>query len=524
MVALAADPFPVLPVSLLRLWQMLPFCSSDAGIRAYGMLVLIGLVPATIWACRQFGRRAPLLALALLPLNPAVFYHAATNRAYGLAALTTVLCLGAVWRFASAPPRRPAARVLGACGTMVAMLLCVHSNYHNCYILFAIGVAAASCCLLVKQWKRAAVILAMCFLAALSMLPYLSVVSYYWDSVKITQLDRPASEILNQFWLALCGDIRIAAKLQGTPALLVLWWSIAALGISYSVYAVVRRIRGKDAASGTSPHAFALITILVTLAAAYLFVKTSKMYPNVWYFMPVIAVLATMVNVSLQDERPVWLWSAGRSAVAVTIVAFSALPLWNNAHLRRTNLNLIARTVAEQAGPGDLVLVSPFWLSPGFHYYYHGKAPWNCLPMVSATAMESEDQHAAIKEMMTRSDSIGPTLKAVARTLSSGHRLWIVGGVRLRPPNEALPPIPAAPYSPYGWNNNAYTELWSMYLGRFLLQHAQRAQPVQVPVPNVSLKQKLLAAFGAPAREEHIEQPVSDFEDMPLLYFEGWHP
>ena len=106
-----------------------------------------GLIPATIWACRCFGRRAPLLALALLSFNPVVFYHAATLRAYGLAALTAVLCLGATWRFITVPSRWTAGAAIAA------MLFSVHSNYHNCYILFATGVAAAASCLMIKLWR-----------------------------------------------------------------------------------------------------------------------------------------------------------------------------------------------------------------------------------------------------------------------------------------------------------------------------------------------------------------------------------
>ena len=339
-----------------------------------------------------------------------------------------------------------------------------------------------------------------------------------------------------------------------------------ALAIGYSIYALVRaepeekREKGRkgeeeseqvsfsplrpfsasrgpgSAFRAPSPHAFALITILVLLAVAFIFVKASKMFPSIWYFIPVIAVLATMINVALQDERLVRVWIVGRSAVFLTIVAFCLRPLWENAHLRRTNLDLVAQIVAKQAGPSDLVLVNPFWLWPGFKYHYHGQAPWNCLPMISTEGKPSEDPHAAIKEMMATPNSLAPTLEAVKQTLASGHRVWMVGGVdlpvqwykykdaiavasvsgrpvyvvqlaKLPPPNGEPPEIPAAPNSPYGWDNNVYTQLLVDEPWRLPAKAWSKHEVDQVPVLEVPLPQRLMAALGASASRNRSDSP-----------------
>jgi len=169
-------------------------------------------------------------------------------------------------------------------------------------------------------------------------------------------------------------------------------------------------------------------------------------------------------------------------------------------HLRRTNLDRICRTLEERAAPGDLVLLSPFWLAPGFKYHYHGKAEWDTLPLTSTDEPTSLLPAAAIEPIMRNPSGLDPTLRKVESTLSGGNRVWIVGGLSFQ--SGGGPPVapPPAPHPRYGWHCGPYIQSWSAQVA-YLLQ-TRAAQAGVVPVP--------------------VEERVSPLENSSLLVFEGW--
>jgi hypothetical protein len=186
-----------------------------------------------------------------------------------------------------------------------------------------------------------------------------------------------------------------------------------------------------------------------------------------------------------------------RLAVVLLVAGSQALPLSQHLTARQTNVDLVARHVTASATPEDLVVVNSWYYGVSFNRYYAGTARWLTLPDIPDHRVHRYD---LLKVRMAASHPIDDVLSAVAATLRSGHRVWLVGGARWPKPGEAVPQLPPAPLSPEGWHDWPYTTAWSGQLGSFLQGHAVQAAAVAVP------------AGG----------PVNDLEDLPLVVVEGW--
>jgi hypothetical protein len=167
--------------------------------------------------------------------------------------------------------------------------------------------------------------------------------------------------------------------------------------------------------------------------------------------------------------------------------------------LRMTNADLVARRLASVAAPDDLVLVSPWYYGVSFDRYYRGPATWMTLPDLPEHGIHRYD---LLKSRLAAPHPIDDVLAAAQRTLSGGHRVWLVGQLRLPPPGQAPPVLPPAPASPAGWHDFPYVESWASQLGAMLRAHAAALARVPVPSPD----------------------PVSPLEDMTLAVAAGWRP
>jgi hypothetical protein len=76
----------------------------------------------------------------------------------------------------------------------------------------------------------------------------------------------------------------------------------------------------------------------------------------------------------------------------------------------------------------------------------------------------------------------------------------VVGGLHILKPGRRVPTLPPAPNSRWGWSDVPYSVVWSQQVGAFLQAHALRGEAVEIPAPG----------------------PVSDYERLRLLVFDGW--
>lgn len=483
--SLETDSFPALFVSLLRLWIFTGPGATDSGIRLLGVLISLGIIVAAFSSCRTFVRRVPLLATALVAFNGTIFYYASSIRAYGLGALLIVLCFAAFWRLARNPTRWNIV-VAFALATLSA-----HSNYQNCYLLFGIGTAACAVCAFDRLWKRSLLIILICFLAALSLTIYIPTIIRYRDFTQITFFSLE---------LKIVGD-RLAESLAGdSKGLLALWLVFLLSAIICPIVHFFYRRRTGSTSSALLPQFYCLLTLIVAGVSGFAFFKINGMFPFVWHYVPFIAILAVTVEINIDLlQHAAWI-SLAKAVLACTVVALSFLPAWEKAHVRRTDVDLVSAVISREAGPNDLVLVAPFWLAPGFNYYYHGSSEWTTLPAIAAKEKSRGTHYSAFKQLMMTPNAIEPTLQMIRKTLQAGNRLWIVGGIQFLPPNTAPPYLPPAPQSQFGWNNNAYTQAWVMQTGFFIQKNALSAQAIPISVG----------------------QPVSEMENLSLILIAGW--
>jgi hypothetical protein len=95
---------------------------------------------------------------------------------------------------------------------------------------------------------------------------------------------------------------------------------------------------------------------------------------------------------------------------------------------------------------------------------------------------------------------MAPVLSEITNTLRSGNSVWIVGYVKVVPPNQLSPLPPPPPSLPTKWWLGPYTDYWSAQVLAHLLRHTLQGRVIEIPVNG----------------------PVSHMEDLPVLWFSGY--
>jgi hypothetical protein len=143
-------------------------------------------------------------------------------------------------------------------------------------------------------------------------------------------------------------------------------------------------------------------------------------------------------------------------------------------------VDLVAKRLMKEASPQDYVVVTPWYLGISFDRYYQGAAAWDTLPPV---ADHSTHRFDLAQTATQNSRASQPVLERIASTLQAGHRVWIVGWMRVPSPGRV-----------------AATEE-----GRFIAEHSRSFEKLDLKIPG----------------------QISDFEEAFLLQASGWktnHP
>jgi hypothetical protein len=486
---LGKDSAPAPIYLLVRLWTWAGIGTTDDGMRLFGTVMFLGLIASVFFSCRAVTGSVPLVAIALVPLNVTIFYYGSSIRAYGLAMVLIVACFGAFWRLARSPTW------CNATASLLLAILSCQATYLNCCLLLGIGVGAATVSALCRRWRRVFGILAICIVAAISVLPYLPAIRAHEQamldggqsmSFSVTRFD----EIFQDLAKTLS---------DGSSVLLVLWIVLLACAMVLAIARVIGR-RGSLCAAPSLPL-YVLIAAVVGGSGELLLLAVQSNWTNVWHLAPLTALAGVVIDVGIgrRDNRK-WKWLASTGATCV-VIAVSLPMLWTSAHLRRTNLDRVSAEVAKRAVPGDLILVNTFWLAPGFKYHYRGDARWNTLPLTSSDMEASIYPLPGISRLTAVPNAIEPTLREVRRTLKSGNRLWIVGSITLLPRNAVPPSIGPTPDPEYGSDFRVYIQIWALQVAHLIQTHALRLEVVPVSVDRA---------------------PVNECEDVMLLRVEGW--
>jgi len=476
---LVVDTFPALWPAVVRCWTWIGG-ESDGALRVLGLLVGLSIVASLWWTSWRVGRGFPLLGLALFALCPTVIRYGDTVRGYGLGLVCLLLMYAAIWRVAIEPTARNVA--IG----LVAALLAVQSMYFNAVVLLALGAASAAISLRRRTWKPVLAVTGIGLAAAISLLPYADPLSRQAEWHDILSYTVSFSKIA-----ATCIE-----SVNASGGFSIWVWSATTVAVVAAVFYAATRHFGRLAGGDYDGGIFAAVMIVAGILAYLVFVFATKHPTNVWYYMPLLAFLAVsfdaVFETGLMAHRTGWI----ARLVAAAVVFLLTIPAaWNGAHVRMTNVDLIAEVLQKKAGKEDLIVIGPWWLGVAFNRYYHGESAWMTVPDMGSMRLQ---RYAVLKQRMAEKDAIRPLRERIAATLHGGRHVWLVGWLSVMPPDgmphDPPPPIPEGPM-----NEEPYMYAWGEQM-TYDLQHNSSSHAF-IPVD----------AHG----------PVSEAENAKLLWCEG---
>ena len=475
------EAFPPLFPLIVRAYTIL-FGSTDLALRIFGLCVGCLLVAAFWINARLLSNDVPLIALGLTSLNTTFFVWGTTIRGYGLGSAMIVLTFGCLCALVVTTSWRRIVTATLVCIFGVQVLL------YNSVLLLAIGGAAVVLLLVQRRFKQALVILAVCAVAIFFLLPYVPAYLHARDWNILVRGWPTSYSLWKHFEVAL-----------GNPGYSIpaLWYAIA---VGLMGVFIFRLGRNRGSGQETPSVWFAILASGLSLIGCYAFLRILGHTTSNWYYLAFICVVAAALDLIASILcRSNWLRFC-RLAIATAVLVIAPIADWPAITERQTNVDLAARAVTERAGPNDLVVVVPWQFGIPFNRYYRGSAHWTTIPNIEDHTVHRYD---LFKAKMVSDHPIDDLTEAIRATLSSGNRLWIVGGLNLPRPEAGPMLLPPAPASRFKWDNRAYTAAWWQQLSVFAAMHADKIDSVALP------------------QSESVR--LNELEQTSLVAAEGWH-
>jgi hypothetical protein len=460
------DSFPVLWVVMLRVWQRIGIGGSDLGLRLLGLLAGMGILAALWRNARRFGVRTPMVSVALLSFTSAVICYGDSIRAYGLGMFLGLCAIGVIWDFGQRASR---GRFVIA---LVVALMSVHMLFYNCILLLAACCGAAAVAIPKRQWNRTGLVFLIGLICAVSMLIYVPMIERTRD-VKMFQIPldvwRLVARLRESFQFTTEGNV-------GPGHYDVVWGAVTVAGILVALGAWCARALKTAPQLRRDSVVFCAACLFVGAGAYWLFLETLHYPMEPWYFLAAMAMVGTCLDGLFGAIR-----AAGfRVALAIGAVAFalnSAIPLWKNVGIRRTNMDLIARQLGTMASAGDEIVIDPWDDAVTFNRYYHGEAKWTTLPEVS---FFEYNKFGLLMKYMTDRHVVEPLNAKLAEVLRGGHRVWVVSTVDFPVAPIASPHYQDAPDPLWGWRLWEYQMTWDNQVLYYLKSQSKSVSVVPV--------------------------------------------
>ena len=245
---------------------------------------------------------------------------------------------------------------------------------------------------------------------------------------------------------------------------------------------------------------YGLLASALSLAGCYAFLRVLSYTTSNWYYLAFTCVVAAALDLIASALCTTdWLRFA-RLGIAAVILIAAPFADWFAIGERQTNVDLAAKTAGERANANDLVVVVPWQFGIPFSRYYRGTARWITIPNIYDHRVHRYD---LFKTKMISEHPIDDVQDAVRIALTSGNRVWFVGGLNLPRPEEGPMVLPPAPSSRFKWDNRAYTAAWWQQFSVFAVTHANRVDPVALPQSEATR--------------------INELEQTSLTLAEGWH-
>jgi len=208
------------------------------------------------------------------------------------------------------------------------------------------------------------------------------------------------------------------ALLAPWPALL-LWLALLVLGVLN-----FRSLQDFGSLGDFGSLSLGLFCSLGTLAVGLLVsLATYGQVPSYVAFAALPA-LYLLLGRGLTRLRPAWI----AVPLAALVLAFSLLGIGPAGYPFRSTLREVALAVEAQAGPDDMIVIAPDYLSPTFNMYYQGQQPQIAFPWVMRR-QEWIDCVGWNERWERAAEALPATLDAIAAHRKPAGRLWLVAAV-----------------------------------------------------------------------------------------------
>ncbi len=500
------DSFPILWFVFIRFWIGCGIGISDLGLRVTGLLTGLGMLAAIWLNARRFRYRTPIATLALLGFASAMVIYGDSIRAYGPGVLLELLTLGLIWDVATRPT------LLRIVAALVVSLMAVQTLFYNSVILFALCSGGILVCLGHRHFKRAAIILTIGIVCAVSMLPY-RVLTVRSASFRAMLVHPPTMGwLVSKFVESVGYDKDNPAA--GSPHNAWMWGIAIVISLLVALTAS-RRFRGSTT-EGQPIHPdidfrkdvliYHLTVLLIGIGAYWVFLHALAYTMQPWYYLALLALIATCID-GLFSSLPSTAVRVSLCLAAICFCASNFRPVWHDAGLRKTSLDYIATDLPELQRPGNLIIISPWFYAITFQRYYHGPAEYLTIPPMDFIKYQKYEQ---IIPAMQNVHAMDPVLQRIAATLKSGHDVILLGDFEY-PDSNTTPPklLPPAPSAQSGWEDSPYYFSWRDQITFFLKSHTAGWKRIKAPVKGISGYEhpNVFALWGFLNKPDHPKTP-----------------
>ena len=383
------DSCPLLWPLLVRGCGMLGLTNSDMGIRILGLGIGLFFL-ASLWLCQRWiGGRTPILSIALLGGLPAFIFVVGDNRAYGLASCLLVLSFGTIWRVLESPTK---SRIILAGFICLLFTQCV---YYDVIFLGAMLAAGALVAIRRQQWKirlddgghrfggrRIFVDLFADLLISfrntcrsgarhsLTLQPFGMDSATLWPRGAVPTL-RVANGPQIWIWITLLlAGIIVAIVMQRTrvrqtPKPELVFEECQPRAVRPGTVLCHQR--------GSGNHCVFWVPAEIAVFHAAMVLRRN---PGPLRYLPGRHLNCELAGAPSVGAVAHWLPCANDDV--------ERRPAWVEAHTRRSNLDLVAAFLSQNASAGDLIVVQNAWEGITFNRYYRGQAQWLSVPPINS--------------------------------------------------------------------------------------------------------------------------------------------
>ena len=467
LVEMEKDSFPLLTPLIVHAWLALGLGNNDLDLRLLGLLVGLGILTA-LWLSSWKARRAPpLLGLALFGLNSSLVFFGDSLRAYGLGSLLAAALTATAFVFLRQPSTARAVWLA------LTAILSVQTLYNNAVLVAAICFGAWAVCWRRKDGRAALQVLLVALVSAASLLPYAlnliagaGAASVLRTGVKLPRFFASYTDTLG---FPLSSYIYVWALFYAA----IVFCACAGFWQSTKPPAPTD---GRD--SNTDLKLFAAVALTLAVVGFPVFFWRAQLPMQSWYVLPLMAMAAVCLDVTLSCRH--WIWRAALLVFAVVTAGYS-FPETNkllDGHF--SDVNLYAVKLTAKAEPKDYIIVDPWLFGITFDHYFKGATPWDTLPPLPDHATHRFD---LVKLQLQNTNAIAPVLEKIAQTLQSGHHVWILadrGRFGIPGPGQVPPPsLPPAPLPETGWADQPYARVWTAQTACFIAAHSTQFGKLQ---------------------------------------------